>query len=77
MRKDAVKLLPCPFCGGKGKIKTLTEVPHEWWTVTCSNDAPRYYRQGNGCQASPMVICDTREMAVKLWNTRNGVEVKL
>ena len=59
------KLKPCPFCGAPAKhTKKTQEEVDEWGchkhVVFCSKD----------CHANPCARADTRDEAVKAWNTR-------
>lgn len=70
-------LLPCPFCGGAGRLRkekpAPPELPKGWWTVTCVNSTSRAFDCGHGCGVSPMANGDTLEEAVSDWNTRAPV----
>ena len=53
--KDFIDLKPCPFCGGKARLKSS----HGFNNVSCGN-----------CGAEYPVSFDTRKEAAAAWNTR-------
>lgn len=54
-------LLPCPFCGGKGRLQEKSGA-HEWWLVRCE----RYL-----CGGTTWAM-DDRMVAVAAWNRRSS-----
>lgn len=54
---DAEKLLPCPFCGGKGRLYQRQNAA-SLWRVACEN-----------CDAGPSSDIG-KDAAIKTWNTR-------
>lgn len=70
-----VKLLPCPFCGGRARLRMEPESPPDveepFWVVTCCRDSLAYRkRMGTSCPAGPIAIGDSRDAAIDRWNTR-------
>lgn len=53
------KLKPCPFCGAKGEVYKAHFV--EGACAGCSNSK---------CEMGPATWEETREEAVRIWNTR-------
>jgi Lar family restriction alleviation protein len=60
-------LLNCPFCGSDAFIYEDIESNILPFQATCSNTL---------CEAS-IKWCDTKEEAIKIWNTRSLVEPNL
>lgn len=59
-----IKLLPCPFCGGKANLN-YNEKFYEYY-VDCG-------LEHGSCVAIPSTWpFATKEEAIKAWNTRNG-----
>lgn len=61
---NEIKLLPCPFCGGEAfmlKNKGMLET----YRAYCGNE---------DCSVSPRVSAYSKEIAVKLWNTRKPMQ---
>jgi len=55
--KKSVELKPCPFCGGKAKLKGVED---HW--VRC---------KGDNCLVYPETACyDTAREAIAAWNRR-------
>lgn len=65
------KPLPCPFCGGKAKLRLIPkedaapEIPSAYWVGECGS-------KGN-CPAMITVFGDTKEAAISQWNTRHVI----
>ena len=59
------KLKPCPFCGGKAKMETITDIFHRTtYTAVCGDD---------GCLVHPgSDLFDNPIEAAAAWNTRPG-----
>ena len=66
--------LPCPFCGGKAKVKcnppAHPEIQNRWWSVTCARDTRYYHKRGIECPVTLIATGDTRDEAVANWNAR-------
>lgn len=61
--KTSDKLLPCPFCGGEGKV---SEFHSFWYKSGCSN---------LNCFAYiTSLVFQTKEEAIAAWNTRKPME---
>jgi hypothetical protein len=77
----AGQVMPCPFCGGDGRLIEQDPMPPEitaaWWTVECSRATRRHYLRGNGCPVAPMAIGDTSAEALTRWNTRAKIVAHL
>ena len=60
------KLLPCPFCGGEAHLEELV-IDHEHnYFVECG---------GAKCSVAPATaLFETKEEAIKSWNTRKPAE---
>ena len=59
-----IKLLPCPFCGGKAFIRQNKDAM-KTYSAYCGNE---------DCSASPKVSAYGKEMAIDLWNTRKPMQ---
>lgn len=65
----AIKLKPCPFCGGPSHI---SEDPEDWgyhpafYCVSCDDMDCRGYKTADGCDP------ESKEEAVRKWNRRCG-----
>lgn len=70
-----IKLLPCPFCGAKARMRTLEpmlpELPETTYYVECSHATSYHHKRGVGCPVMPSAHADTQEEAAKNWNTRS------
>lgn len=55
-KADRLILFPCPFCGGKAEIISMSEK----FTVSCGT---------GGCMAN-ISYCSDKQSAVKAWNKR-------
>lgn len=69
MTKDQIKayeeqLKPCPFCGGKARLKTWVIDLETYYIVNCRK-----------CEVKPSTARHTNiKYAVKAWNKRGGEE---
>ena len=57
---DEIKLKPCPFCGGEGKVMRFPKCNRKY-AVICSNVL---------CFASVGNYSTTKELAIDTWNRR-------
>ena len=65
MTAEAVKLLPCPFCGANAEFIPEEGVPTNLGNVYCIK-----------CMAKTRGDLQTRENAINHWNTRHATEPK-
>lgn len=57
---DEIKLKPCPFCGGPGKVQQAGKM----WFVEGTNDT-------TSCPVNPWTgYYDNKYKAIKVWNRR-------
>lgn len=65
IKRKKPALLPCPFCGAKGKFGKIEADPPDIQTrvctIQCSNDE---------CFANVIVFGDNKRDAAEKWNTR-------
>lgn len=74
--KEAVELLPCPFCGGEASVYTARTENYGYWSSTraagcrerCAS-SPAFDTQ-NFVQGKGMVEVDADSLAIAAWNTR-------
>ena len=64
-----IELKPCPFCGKKAKVETITDIfHHSTFMVVCGND---------GCGCHPMTDpFESRREAADAWNRREAENEK-
>jgi len=62
--EDTLKLLPCPFCGGKGVLAKTSCSYQDVFSVNCCFVYGR-------CRAS-IGNYETEDEAIKAWNTRRS-----
>lgn len=66
---DEIKLKPCPFCGGKAKLrKNEFFRVADWWYAACGNPDCGVYAE--------TVDRPTPQEAAELWNRRAGEDLK-
>jgi hypothetical protein len=76
-----IKMLPCPFCGGKGILQeeelyypVLRKHKKRWFPLCSGNDAleycPMMNPENDGEQGGVTVSWESEEEAIKAWNTR-------
>ena len=59
-----IELKPCPFCGSKAKITSLTDENGEYYAVVCKND---------DCRCGENYLwseTEDKQTAVEAWNRR-------
>lgn len=61
--RNAVEMLPCPFCGAIPTIEPWHSSVKTKKLVQCSSDSLR-------CAVWPSVSGETRKIAIMRWNTR-------
>ena len=67
---EAIKLKPCPFCGGKAIMKTDPDIPGlNGYQIGCESKATQYHCPG--CISTSAHYWN-KEMAVSSWNRRAG-----
>ena len=73
---NEIKLLPCPFCGGKAEIREVDYDP-EWHPTyndpDSGGDAPVYVISCKSCEAGIKYKYKESE-AVQAWNTRKPID---
>lgn len=62
-KKESVKLLCCPFCGGEAETENRHNRYTDWWEVKCTD-----------CNASLNERYEYEFEAVAAWNTRKPME---
>lgn len=64
--------LPCPFCGAPGEIQYWHGGRPTKRMISCSGQGDTLMRGGRPitCQVSPSVTGETRNQALRRWNTR-------
>ena len=71
-----IKLLPCPFCGGKAEIREIDYDP-EWYQTyndpDSGGDAPVYVISCKSCEAGIKYKYKESE-AIQAWNNRKPIE---
>ena len=71
-----IKLLPCPFCGGKAEIREIDYDP-EWYQTyndpDSGGDAPVYVISCKSCEAGIKYKYKESE-AIQAWNTRKPIK---
>jgi hypothetical protein len=65
----------CPFCGAKAIVTWFSETPPDcprpWFSVQCSKNTARAYREGMGCPVTATAIGESIELVKASWNTRS------
>ena len=61
-----MKILPCPFCGEKGKIINTSHMDDSIYSVICFDGDFNCW----ACRAPDSSWWRTKDQAVKAWNTR-------
>ena len=66
IRSEKLNLLPCPFCGGKARLKKHRKIENTWY-VQCHDCG---IRTPNSIQLPYEAWQDARDCPIVLWNRR-------